>query len=442
MECNQVQSLLSAWLDQELNHEDHLNVDNHLSRCPLCRAEANELRLLHSDLERALADSRTSARQIPESVIAQISTPTLTPPPRSTSRQGPRLLVALAVAFLLASFLLFPGPESRAKSREAVATVMMSMGEVQVQQPGTTQWEDHSIVAPLSVESGTGVRTGPLSICEVEDRAGNVVCLSSKTKVSYNAVGNVVLDSGQVLCKAPTKESDLKVQTKNWIVTSPGGSFSLVCNPDGCRVVALKGKTFVRSDKGVHQLQQGDSLNEPGGQNPLPLPVENPTWETRWVHPLLMKKGRGNTDLEQRAKELLVRLGDPKMKLQYEQELRRMGDYAAPVLLEFVRVPFARKMPGHRRKAMEILADVCSSWAIPELIPLLKDPDVEIRAHAARGLQRLTGLTQGRAPDQWKTPDWASCEKTFQAWNVWWTMHETDYKSLLNTAPQAHQKRK
>jgi hypothetical protein len=54
------------------------------------------------------------------------------------------------------------------------------------------------------------------------------------------------------------------------------------------------------------------------------------------------------------------------------------------------------------------------------LINLLADSDGEVRYPAARALQRLTGQSLGRQPEQWRDQSWMTCTPTISQWHGWW----------------------
>jgi HEAT repeat protein len=80
-----------------------------------------------------------------------------------------------------------------------------------------------------------------------------------------------------------------------------------------------------------------------------------------------------------------------------------------------------------RREAARIVADVATSWAIPELINLLNDPDGDVRYSAAKALQRLTGQNLNRDPNQWRDQSFAACVPTIETWHSWWEKNKQRY---------------
>ena len=130
---------------------------------------------------------------------------------------------------------------------------------------------------------------------------------------------------------------------------------------------------------------------------------------------------------------LPARVGESKMSLCYEQEIRGLGEYAALPLLRYVQFPLSKPNAAQRRAAMRILADIAPTWAIGDLIAILPDEDGEIRVDAARALERLTGLTMGRPSDDWRKP-WDECEKSHRRWESWWEGNRSRFPAPFRQA--------
>ena len=110
----------------------------------------------------------------------------------------------------------------------------------------------------------------------------------------------------------------------------------------------------------------------------------------------------------------------------YEQDIRSLGEYAALPLIRYVQSPQSPDDPRQRLTAMRIVADIAPSWTIGDLIKLLADPDAQTRFFAARTLQRLTGLDQGRPPDEWRE-DLNRCLPSIDLWQRWWAENQKRY---------------
>ncbi len=157
--------------------------------------------------------------------------------------------------------------------------------------------------------------------------------------------------------------------------------------------------------------------------------------ETAWVNNVLAERSADDPELAQRVQRLLANVGAAKLSLLYEDELRRLGDAGVPPLLAYL--ASTRDTPNltQRTTAARIVADVASSRRIPDLIALLTDANGDVRVHAARGLERLTGRDQGAPPESWQSASWFTCEPAHEKWRAWWNANRNRYASSDREIP-------
>jgi anti-sigma factor (TIGR02949 family) len=67
MDCTQVNEMLTAYLDNEVTPEERQEIEAHLSTCPHCRKELEELRSAQKILRRALKTQAADANPPPQS---------------------------------------------------------------------------------------------------------------------------------------------------------------------------------------------------------------------------------------------------------------------------------------------------------------------------------------------------------------------------------------
>jgi hypothetical protein len=141
-------------------------------------------------------------------------------------------------------------------------------------------------------------------------------------------------------------------------------------------------------------------------------------------------------ELDERVGQLLAKIGAAKLSLMYEDELRRLGDDGVPPLLAYLASTRETPNIGQRATAASIVADVAQSRWIPDLIALLTDGNPDVRSHAARGLERLTGRDQGLKAEEWQSQHWATCEGPHQKWLKWWTANRDHYPAARREIPE------
>jgi DNA-binding XRE family transcriptional regulator len=136
----------------------------------------------------------------------------------------------------------------------------------------------------------------------------------------------------------------------------------------------------------------------------------------------------------ERVEELLARIGKSKVSNLYEAEIRSLGEYGVLPLLRYMASPRSRSDVERRLVAMRIISDLAPTWAIGELIVLLKDANADVRFLSARALERLTSQTQGYPPEKWRGAT-AELEPAVAAWQTWWSRNRTRYPTSFGETP-------
>jgi hypothetical protein len=148
------------------------------------------------------------------------------------------------------------------------------------------------------------------------------------------------------------------------------------------------------------------------------------------VDEILVLKGRDNPELAARINDIFAQLGHDKMWYMQAQEVRRLGDHCIIPLVRYIQSDRSKATQGDemkRREAARIVGDVATTWAIPELINLLADHDGDVRYPAAAALQRLTGQTLNRRPEQWRDQSLMTCTPTIDQWHKWWEQNKSHF---------------
>lgn len=132
MNCHRVQSLLSAYLDQELNGDERRELRTHLFQCPVCDREYRAL----ADLKQLMGS--LSAPVPPESLLTAFhqhingaGAATLSGPWWAYNIRHLSLTAACFSLFLLTSLLIFPQNASKLEiaSEKGISPIPVSHGE-------------------------------------------------------------------------------------------------------------------------------------------------------------------------------------------------------------------------------------------------------------------------------------------------------------------------
>jgi ferric-dicitrate binding protein FerR (iron transport regulator) len=465
MNCEQALPLISAQLDGAASPADQAALEAHLQECGGCRASAEALQAQHADLRRAFAPRRRAAAAVAERVIARLRTQApvalstegrqagstegrqAAPPPSTGATlrvPAPRrppgkrhfripwlpMLLSAAAGFLVAVLVFRPWeraqqpetvtPQVVEKAKERVR-LAVTTGAVDVLPPGKDTWQ--AINGGDLVEVGCKVRTPAQVRCEFRCADDSEVRLNGDTELTFRTGRQLALDRGQILASVSAVaegERPFQVQMDDASVTALGTQFDLARQPDEAVLTVLQGTTQVEAGGNQEIVKKGQGVKIARGQMTPKYPVKDLVRATRWVHEILVKKGRDNPELEKRVDDLLAQIGDAKMAFLTEPEIRSLGDHCVLPLTRFIqsdRAPQKPELKRRRQEAARILADLAQPWSIPDLIQMLTDQDGKVRFYAASGLQRLTTETQGCNPEDWRNQ---KKPETQEAWLKWW----------------------
>ena len=444
MNCDAAGELMGGWIDGQLPAEEATALETHLSICAECRSLADGLRIQDVELRRAFLPRRQAARQVASRVLEALDqeSRTATQPATVARFAWGALILAAAAGFLLAVVLFQPWKRQPAalepretvqipKAASPVAHLVVATGDVELRAPPATDWQPYPSIKTFQCPSGSAVRTGADVQCELQTSEGCVIRLNQETEIAIASPTAIAIRRGQIWCSSPDNVS-LKIVAQEAQAASRQSvppSWSFACPSSSClltaeqrdgdvQVMTSAGETELQTPHGIERLKPGERAAIIKGQIVKSSEVIDPLLEARWVHSLLVRKGRDNGELSTRISKMLAQVGSSQAAWPYEQELRGLGEYAALPLLRFVQSPQSRDEPDRRLTAMRLVSDLAPSWMVPDLVALLADGDPETRFFAATALQRLTGLDQGLAPNQWRenSEAWATALANWQQW--------------------------
>jgi hypothetical protein len=340
--------------------------------------------------------------------------------------------------------------EGRPHAAEPVAArLVVATGDIEMRPREAPKWLACPEPAGLTCASGSLIKTGPDARCELTTTNGCVIRLNRETEIALASPGLVEVRQGQIWCSAPENVS-LKIcaPPRGGAAEKPASSDWLAaCNANSClitdvgaggevQVITAGGETELQTAGKSERLKPGECASIVGGQIVKSPGRLDAVLAQSWIHPLLVRKGHADKELADRVDQLLARMGQSKVTLLYEQEIRGLGEFAALPLMRYVQSPLSLDEPSRRQMAMNILSDIAPSWMVPDLIGLLGDPSEETRVRSAQTLLRLTGLDQNRPPQQWRG-DPADCQTTIERWQQWWQQHRHEYVRPAAATPAA-----
>jgi ferric-dicitrate binding protein FerR (iron transport regulator) len=445
MRCEDALNQLNARADGELRAEDAAWLDAHLAECLQCRAVAEGLPAMDAELRRAFSGRREAAAGLAENVSAIVressrATASLSPAVAPAHQVAwAQVLMGLAAGFLRAIALFRPwqaqpvGPASL-PPLQPVARLAVASGPVEVQPASQLQ----SFTCPEAgpIEGDSIVRTGPTARCEIALDDGNALRLDCNTEVKLHKNEVVEIKRGRLACPSiRSGGKGLEVESGGGkIVARPAAQFAVDCRPPGARLIVVDGPVSVHTAEKSVEVEPGKQVRIVDGK------LEEPKWcdpslETAWVNSVLALRSSQHPELVERVNQLLANVGAAKLSLLYEDELRRLGDDGVPPLLAYLASTRETPNVAQRATAARIVADVGGARWIADLIELLTDANADVRFHAARGLERLTGRNQGCDARTWQTQSWGTCEGAHQKWLNWWAENHDRYPATRRDIP-------
>jgi len=175
----------------------------------------------------------------------------------------------------------------------------------------------------------------------------------------------------------------------------------------------LDGQVRVVGRKDKQTVSGGLQCTLVDAQLNTPDPAPNMGVSSAWCTPLLLARGKATEEVGMRIELLWNDLGADAKGKACEAGLRELGAWSAPLLAQGLRRPGPSAETDRRRAAARVLADVAPATVAPALLPILKDPDAELRSAASRALKRITGQDLGFDDAYWRGADVA---KGVAAW--------------------------
>jgi ferric-dicitrate binding protein FerR (iron transport regulator) len=445
MRCEEFLNQLNARADSELPAEEAAALDAHLAECAECLADSEQLASINAELRRAFVPRREAAARMAERVAVAIGASTANVPPALPIARPQRIawkhvLAGLAAGFLLAVTLFRPW-QPRSVERDSlpsfdpIARLAVASGPVEVLP--ASQLEVFTCPPGGSIERDSTVRTGPSARCELSLDDGNALRLDCNTEVTLHGSEVIEVNRGRLYSCSPPDRKGSEIQSGGGtILPSEAAQFAVDCEPQAVRLVVVDGAVNVQTEHDSKELGPGERVRIVQGKLEDDLEPRDALLETAWVNSVLALGSSQHPELVERVNQLLANVGAAKLSLLYEDELRRLGDAGVPPLLAYLDSTRESADAAQRATAARIVADVAHARRIADLIALLTDANADVRFHAARGLERLTGRDQGCKPQTWQSEPWAACESAHKMWLDWWAENRDRYPATASEIPE------
>jgi len=399
MKCEQCDSHLSAFVDDELTADLTSDVQQHLRSCQACRTALEDLRVV---------DGRLAELRLPSASIAHLQsairrdtnsgppTPLPVTPHRTwPGRVLPWSIVAMIAASIALALLMMPQPEA---TNPIAGRLVRATGSVEVLVPGSDQWQRIEAEEEILMHSGIRVRTFPNVACEIETSEKALLRLDQTAELVLHAPNRVEIVKGQVWsCASDSKTLQVDTSapdattTKLLTMTCPTDSeFQWNVDQDHSACQSLSGgeTQWTLTPFQCPSVSPGERVSVDTEHKVSRSREDSPATKI-WQLPLLAVGQTVDEELKEIVESLLVRIGTTKAGYLKEEQIRRLGPPGAIPLLAYVQSDSSRKKIAVRRDAMRIAVDLADESAVERLRQLRGDEDPSIAQLADGALRRL-----------------------------------------------------
>ncbi len=416
MDCEQAFTLLCADIDGSIDDDERVALDAHLAECQACRQAGAGLRTQDADLRRAFAPHRAAASAVADRVTNELLKADA---PSRSGRRWPAMFTSAAAGFFIALLAFQPWRVTEPAPRSApVGRFSVGHEPLEILTPHEQTWT--KLFRCGTIEPGSRIRTGPNQVCEFVLSDGTELRLNRGTAVEILDSRRVHLEQGELWGSVTAAAAPLEILTADRAIRARDAHFDVAADSARCVVTVAEGHVTVMADGVEETVTPCQVLTIEGDRRVESVPVKDLVTATRWLHPILIAKGRKSPELSRRVAYLFARLATTESPEVYEQEIRALGSHAVIPLASLLTSLDPTTESAARRRAAWMIAELAEPAQIPTLLELLDDEVAEVRVGLDRGLVRLTGYAHD--PDaQSPLPGAALASARHpQDWWAWW----------------------
>lgn len=263
MDCERIQRLISALIDGEVSPDDRVRVEGHLSKCPSCRQEKQEMEAAARLISAALP---TISRDLPRAITSSL--PTL-PRPQPVALRW----MSIAAGLLLAAglvFLLVPDTDPGLAPPEKTALIGYLEGDVlhvtnrAGEKTASLEWTEvregdtlenpRPLVARLTLDVGAQVAIAQGTRIRVETETYEA--LERETVVTLEGDGEVIVSLDPQRVPFVVRVGDIQVRALGTIF---GVTLS---KAGGLEVRVFDGAVAVDTEEGSKTIYTGEAWSD------------------------------------------------------------------------------------------------------------------------------------------------------------------------------------
>ncbi len=296
--CKQIESLLQAYVDDELGAAEKAVLEQHLDTCAACQASMQEHRANAALLFETFQEQRLEVdltpgimAHLPEMDLSQLRSRELTWRAKHPSfRLHPYLtwmpVVVPLLLMMVALTLMAFWPESTHIPTEKIGMVTYRAGDVRRSLESSTVRERVSLMA--LVGKAERFETDERSQLVIGLAGPTTIKLDNSTRIKVANEREIQVETGQVWLNVSKDERYFRVRTPVGDVTVFGTTFNVEVTDACTTVTVVHGTVQVENDVAFTVLHQGDQVAMRMGQKPLKPSKVDAIAETQWaavIHP-------------------------------------------------------------------------------------------------------------------------------------------------------------
>ncbi len=435
MTCEEYQKRFEEHLHRVGSNEESENLpgwQQHMADCANCRQWSEEALEVDRRMRRALSITDLSSRiaAIDVALARELKTlPSQSRGPNVSTRVQWLSYAATILVVIGSSFWLARQFDGHLAHRENVVSelgmVANTIGEVLIQSPNENSWLSCSMTEPIVVHPESRIRTTDSALCEITTTNGTNVRLKSNTECILHSEREATIIQGTMwvsastdtfavkgegLATATSEEKVVSVEeeraTQAVFACASGPTFQ--CESAGSQMtcygmgtspirVQVANQTFQMPPSGKLLIDATRKVDEDGQDSILEVTNSEHITSMIWQLPLLSGSDFDVKFLgqvlelipDERVFQSKAFVGDFKLQIFVDSQIRQMGPLAAKPLLSFVESERSQANPMSRRRAMQLGAELADENCLEVLQRLREDVDTSIARIAERGIEKL-----------------------------------------------------
>jgi hypothetical protein len=335
-------------------------------------------------------------------------------------------MLTILLPALLLSCAAESGPPRRGEGKIAIA-----IEPLEVKGPSDADYKP--IATGSDIEAKSWIRTGAKSKLIIEFTDGTELRINERSEILVEDSHHLEVKVGDLyLVGARSPQNPFQIKTQFSPIEFTGGTLAVTFHPRDPSdpliktvsrtvtvVIVSEGTATVGSKKYSQKLTPGYWCTLVDATLNTPDQIGDMTIPTRWVHELLVKRGKSTPEIDQRLQGMMRMLGKgrPGEEDPSDSGYRSLGAFSPPFLVErYLKYPSPPQDAPRKRAVVRIIADLGTTAQAPALIALLPDTDVEVRVAAAKGLERITGTNLKFDEAYWKGDKLDGGQKAWEEW--------------------------